>query len=506
MIIKNVKIISELLLSSILTIPAHASTWSVGASQTYTVPSQIRNLVADGDTIYIDGGVYADDATKWINRDLKFIGLGTGANRTILRNTGNIPNHKGIFVFETPGTCDNAYIENIVFDGAQVSDADGANGAGVRFQANNLTIKNCKFINCQNGILEGNASVNTSNVFIQNCEFENNGYQLPNDPNHSGYEHHIYISASADTLLVMNNWFHHPRGQANSIKTRALRSFILYNFIDEEPSGYGSWEINIAQGGLNIVIGNIIIQAASAANHGIIGYDAATNPIEDFYFVNNTVINKYVGNASYFNIAPAGGIDSFKVYNNIFASIAGANMTFINGNMPGGLDTSNNSFSGDYLAYGFVDPSTGDFRLMANALLAIDRGTNAGMTNTSFDLNPSFMYQSFSTSLLARQTYGGVIDLGAYEYETPNSIANNTQNKDLYIYPNPTSGKCLLYFQDEQFNFTTVEIFDVCGKIVRSAIVRNHSIETDLSGEEKGIYFIRVSGKNTFRYRKIILQ
>ena len=486
--------------------PANANTWFIGSTQTYTVPGQIMNLVSDGDTIYINGGVYTNDATKWINSDLKFIGLGTGANRTILRNTGNIPNHKGIFVFETPGTCDNAYIENIVFDGAQVSDADGANGAGIRFQANNLTVKNCKFINCQNGILEGNASVNTSNVFIQNCEFENNGYQLPNDPNHSGYEHHIYISASADTLLVMNNWFHHPRGQANSIKTRAQRSFILYNFIDEEASGYGSWEINIAQGGLNIVIGNIIIQAASAANHGIIGYDAATNPIEDFYFVNNTVINKYVGNASYFNIAPAGGIDSFKVYNNIFASIAGANMTFINGNMPGGLDTSNNSFSGDYLAYGFVDPSTGDFRLMANALLAIDRGTNAGMTNTSSDLNPSFMYQSFSTSLLARQTYGGALDLGAYEYETPTSIEKNGLNKDVFIYPNPTSGKCRIIFQDEQFDLTHLQIFDLCGKSVFTGNFTGINIDLDLSGNANGIYLLKTTGPTESFNKKILLR
>src|SRR5205085_8634873 len=117
--------------------------------------------------------------------------------------------------------CDNPYLENMVFDGAQVSDANGANGAGIRFQANNITVNNCKFMNCQNGILEGNASVNTSNVTIQNSEFQNNGYQLPNDPNYSGYEHNIYISASADTLLVKHCYFHHPRGQANSLKTRA---------------------------------------------------------------------------------------------------------------------------------------------------------------------------------------------------------------------------------------------------------------------------------------------
>ncbi|CAN5568239.1 hypothetical protein BH11BAC1_BH11BAC1_30420 [soil metagenome] len=278
--------IGVLLVSSV-----KAASWHVGAAQTYTLPSQVRQLVQDGDTVYIDGGVYMNDATKWNNSNLKIIGLGTGANRTVLRCAGDIPNGKGIFVFESPGACDNIYLENLVFDGAQVSDADGGNGAGVRYQANNMTVNKCKFMNCQNGILEGHGNVSTSNVYITNSEFENNGYQLPNDPTYSGYEHNIYISASADTLWVENCFFHHPRGQANSLKTRAQRSFILYNLIDEESNGYGSWELNIAQGGLNIIIGNIIIQGQSAANHGIVGYDAATNAIEDFYFVNNTIIN-----------------------------------------------------------------------------------------------------------------------------------------------------------------------------------------------------------------------
>src|SRR5205814_6487139 len=132
-----------------------------------------------------------------------------------------------------------------------------------------------------NGILEGNGSVTTSNVTILNSEFQNNGYQLQNDPNYSGYEHNIYINASTDTVLVQNCYFHDPRGQANSLKTRAQRSYILYNLIDE-AAGYGSWEIDIAQGGLNIIIGNIIIQGPSGSNHGIIGYDAVTNSLEDF--------------------------------------------------------------------------------------------------------------------------------------------------------------------------------------------------------------------------------
>ncbi|MBK6523361.1 MAG: hypothetical protein IPG08_14185 [Sphingobacteriaceae bacterium] len=444
---KQFLIFTALCLASI----SNATIWNVGPSQTYTVPSQVRLLVQDGDTIRIAGGVYANDVAKWVKKNLKFIGLGTGSNRTIIQSTGDIANGKGIWVFETPGTCDNPYIENIVFDGAQVSDANGGNGAGIRFQAKDITVKNCKFINCQNGILEGNGSVTTSNVMLLNSEFENNGYQLPNDPTHSGYEHHIYISASADTLWVENCYFHRPRGQANSLKTRAQRSYILYNLIDEEATGYGSWELNIAQGGLNVIVGNVIIQGTSGANHGMISYDAATNVLEDFYFVNNTVINKYIGANKYFNVTPATGINTYKIYNNIFASVAAATTSLFSANVPSVLDSSHNIFAPNYLTLGFTNPSTNDYSLLPTATLAINTGTNAGTTNTAFSLTPNKAYQSFTTTLATRTISGVAIDRGAYEYYFPSTgIAEKQLINDFSVYPNPFTHQTTINFNTQQ--------------------------------------------------------
>jgi len=484
-----------------------ATVWFVGATRTYTLPSQVKNLVADGDTIYLDGGVYANDATKWTKKDLKFIGLGTGSNRSILQHSGDIGNGKGIFVFETPGTCDNAYIENIVFDGAQVSDANGANGAGIRFQANNITVKNCRFVNCQNGILEGNGAVTTSNVMIYDSEFENNGYQLQNDPTYSGYEHNIYISASADTLWVQNCYFHRPRGQANSLKTRAQRSYILYNLIDEEATGYGSWELNIAQGGLNVIMGNVIIQGPGSANHGIVGYDAVLNPLEDLYFVNNTVINQYAGNIQYFNTVPASGINTFKIYNNIFASVPGASNTMFSSHTPSSLDSAGNVISVNYSTFGFVNAAANDYSLTASAVAAIDAGVAAGTTSESFPLIPVKMYQSYASALVPRSTSGGVIDAGAYELNIATGVQPLNTGLSVLVYPNPSAGIFNLDLTTLSDKNTHLEVYNSLGALVFSVQPPiSGRCQLDLQDQPKGVYFIMIqSGLNVIK-RTIVRQ
>jgi hypothetical protein len=479
---------------------ANATVWNIGASRIYTLPSQVKALVKDGDTIYIDGGIYANDATKWVNKNLKFIGLGASNNRTILRYTGDIPNGKGIFVFELPGTSDNPYLENIVFDGAQVSDANGGNGAGIRFQSNNITIKNCKFINCQNGILEGHGNVTTSNVIISNSEFQNNGYQLPNDATFSGYAHHIYISASADTLIVKNCYFHKPRGQANSLKTRAQRSYILYNLIDEEDIGYGSWELNIAQGGLNVIMGNVFIQGTSGANHGIISYDAASNPLEDFYFINNTVINKFVGNNRYFNVSPTTGINTFKIYNNIFASTNGAINTLFAGNIPSVIDTSKNLNAADYQGFGFTNPLVNDYSLTVTATNAINKGINSGTTNTGFSLTPTEMYKSFSVSLAPRIIFGGIIDIGAYEYSVNTRIDEKISESEVVIYPNPSNKDFTLIIPADK---AEVIITDLLGKEIFRKIVFEKEIQLAL--DKVGTFLILIKTNENIISRKLVV-
>lgn len=460
--------------------------WNVGPTRIYTVPSAVKNLVADGDTVYIDGAVYSNDATKWVKKNLKFFGLGTSMVPTVLQYTGDIPNGKGIWVFETAGTCDNPYIENITFDGAQVSDANGGNGAGIRMQAFNLTVKNCIFKNCQNGILEG-GSYSGSNVTIENSEFFNNGYNGTN-VSYIGYEHNIYISAQTDTLLVRNCYFHDPRGEANSLKTRAQQSYILYNYIDE-AAGNGSWELNLAQGGLIVVTGNVIIQGTSGANHGIISLDATTNPIEELYFTNNTIINKYAGSGTtrFMHMVPASGVTVYKFYNNIFASVPGATNVYFSGTVPSVIDTSRNKMSGNYSTFGFVNPSAGNYNLSPTASQAINQGTVCGNTSTGYGLTPQYMYQANTTSLSPRALIGPAIDIGAYEFLATGikdlvAIQNLSVSQDLNL------NTAIFSIKDLSFSKGQIKIYNISGELIHSNSFEDNSYSWNYNSFPSGIY------------------
>ncbi|MBA3663630.1 MAG: T9SS type A sorting domain-containing protein [Bacteroidetes bacterium] len=470
----------------------NAVTWKVGATQTYTSLSSIVNLVQNSDTVKIDGGVYLNDPMQWTKNNLVFIGLGTGSNRSIMKwNGGDIANGKGIWVFGNPATTGSITVDNVVFEGARISDANGANGAGIRYQAKDLTIRNCLFNSCQNGILEG-GSYSGSVISIINSEFNNNGYEFIGNAN-SGYEHSIYISSQTDSLLVRNCYFHDPRGEGNIIKTRAQKSYILYNYIDE-ANGQGSWEINIAQGGLNVIIGNVIIQGANSINHGMISYDAASNPIENFYFINNTVINKYVGNFNYFNVTPTSGINKYKVYNNIFTKVSGASMSnFIAGTLGAALDTVANRILPNYTSVGFVNATTDNYHLTSSAASFINNSVNAGVASSGYNLNALYEYVAFTSSLAPRVMSGSASDIGAYEFASPTSVSENKGLSQIVCYPNPAIDAFTIDLGTLTYNKAELVIFNTEGKEVKRVLLKESKTNVNPGSDlKKGLYYYKV--------------
>ncbi|MCY0986586.1 right-handed parallel beta-helix repeat-containing protein [Nannocystis sp. ILAH1] len=278
---------------------AQAATLTVGADKQYKTVKEAVGAAKSGDVIEIDPGEYVDDISSIKVGDLTIRGVGD--SRPHLRATVPPPNKKGIFVVEVgvgPVT-----VENIEFSGSKISEGDGNNGAGIRAQGTDLTVRNCYFHDNQNGILAGDGLMT-----IEYSEFAYNG--------EAGYEHNVYIG-TAPKFVFRGNYSHHVKS-GHAVKSRALENHIVYNRLMEEADGNGSALIDLPQGGLSYVIGNLIQKGPMAENkYRIVFYkgEGGTNPDLRLFVSHNTFVNDGAP-AAVFVEAKAG--TEVNVYNNLF--------------------------------------------------------------------------------------------------------------------------------------------------------------------------------------------
>ena len=121
-------------------------------------------------------------------------------------------------------------------------------------------------------------------------------------------------------LVVRGSYFHEGR-IGHLIKSRAQRNLIAANRITDEAGGGASYEIEFPNGGLNIVIGNLIEQSPGTQNSTILAnaFEGAVNP-GTLYVVNNTFVND-LGRGDFIRLrSPARA----QVVNNIF--VGGGNV------------------------------------------------------------------------------------------------------------------------------------------------------------------------------------
>lgn len=85
-------------------------------------------------------------------------------------------------------------------------------------------------------------------------------------------------------------------------------------------------------------------------------------------------------------------------------------------------------------------------------------------------------------------------DMGAHYYGDPNGIPAISAQMLMAIYPNPSSG---IFRVESSSQPVKIEIFDLMGKsifTVQPAIIKSN---IDLSGINKGVYFIRITNENS---------
>jgi hypothetical protein len=353
----------SLIIFLLIAFPANAKTWLVGPTRQYTAPSKVMPLVADGDTVLIDSGLYTGDVGTWTNNNL-VIRCPNGMAR--FNANGNIADLKGIWVVYGQ----NTYVEGFEFYGAAIDSADGDNGAGIRVQGDGFTCRRCYFHDNQEGILTGNDTTN-NNILIESCEFDHNGVETGGA---AGFEHNIYIGLCS--VCTIKFCYFHASIVGHEVKCRANKSYILYNYIVDGPTGDGSLSIDIPQGGLAFVIGNSIEKGPMTENSTVIAYgeEGFKNPDTAFYFVNNTIVTDR-NPTTFFEIAA--GTKTAIIANNIIAG-TGHPIT-------GFTDTMANVIETDTSFFHFADPSNYDYTLTENfpgVTSAVNLGTVDGFSLT----------------------------------------------------------------------------------------------------------------------------
>jgi hypothetical protein len=354
----------------------------VGPGKKYSKPSAAARAARDGDIIEIAAGVYKGDAAIWRRNNLIIRGVG---GRAKIEAHGAEAEGKGIWVIKGRHTT----VENIELSGARVRDR---NGAGIRQEGAGLIVRNCYFYNNQNGILTNHNAA--SEILIEHSEFNYNG-------DGDGRSHNIYIG-KVKRFTLRASYSHHTE-IGHNVKSRAAENYILYNRVMDETTGNASYAIDLPNGGVSYVIGNLIQQGPKTDNNTIVAYgkEGLSHPGRAFYFINNTVVNDGPSDGTFLFVQNAA--EPVAIVNNIFAGP---------GTVVKGAGTPSHNLHAPQP--GLVNRAAFDYHLEGRSA-AIDAGIDPGVAN-GFALIPTQQYVH-QADTEARPVVGA-IDLGAYEFSS----------------------------------------------------------------------------------------
>jgi hypothetical protein len=369
-------------------LPASAATLAVGSGKTYATPCKAFAVAKDGDIVEIQGNqTYSGDVCGIYASNLTIRGVN---GRPKIDANGQNAMGKGMWVVDG----NNIVVENVEMYGAKVPDK---NGAALRLEGNNFTLRSSFLHDNENGILAN--AVTTSNVLIESSEFGHNGAG-------DGYSHNLYIGNVGSLTFRYN--FSHDANIGHNLKSRANVNTIVYNRFSSLPdgqagSGKPSYEINLPNAGTTYIIGNVIEQPATNSNPSMIAYgeEGASNPGQDLYVVNNTFLNDYSSGGTFVYIG-SGVTKSALLQNNIFGGIGTMS------NQANAIDKTNYRSASP----GFVNRAAYDLHPTANALV-IDAGSAPGTSPSGVSLAPAAQYKH--VALGETRPVSSQLDIGAYE-------------------------------------------------------------------------------------------
>lgn len=171
--------------------------------------------------------------------------------------------------------------KDVVIEGIECSEmaVRDRNGACIRIEGENLTVRNVYFHDNQEGILGGGSGT----LIVEDSRFERNGF--------GGQAHGVYIGSSIETFIFRNNQVLSTTGAGHGYKSRAQKSIIEGNII-ASLDGHDSRAIDLSNGGEVIIRGNILQKGPNSENYDMIGLalEGTSNKMHTALIENNIII------------------------------------------------------------------------------------------------------------------------------------------------------------------------------------------------------------------------
>ncbi len=228
----------------------------------------------DGDVIEIESGAHVGQNAVITQSQLTLRGIGP---RPVLHAAGQSAEGKALIVVRGG----DVRIENLELRGARVA---SGNGAGIRLEGGRLQVERCAFFDNEMGLLTANRP--TIELSVHECEFAA-------APRHIGFLHHLLYVGRIGRFEISGSRLH-GGFRGHLIKSRAQLNHIQANFVVDDEDGEASYELDLPNGGVAWVVGNIFGQAARTQNLAVVAFGAEADPHADSLLVmaHNTLVNR----------------------------------------------------------------------------------------------------------------------------------------------------------------------------------------------------------------------
>jgi hypothetical protein len=366
--------------------------------------AQAAAAAQNGDTVQVQAGTYTNFDVKWYANNLTIQAVG---GPVVLNDSGYaISNEKGIF--DIIG--DNSVVQGITFENAHDFGDNGHNYAGIRDEGSGLTLDACTFQNNDDGLLVTPLSSGVGNVLVEYSVFSNNGYG-------DGYSHNLYINHVNSFTLEYSSTTDSYYG--HDVKSRALNTYLLYNFIGDSGSGANDQAalVDLPDGGNSYLIGNVIHKGSSAANGTMIdsnvegyGDSSQENPTQLLEMVNTTVVNDRTSGSDV--LVFGSQTTPVNLINNLFSGQGEEGTALYSGQNGAPPAPATNESNLAAVNPGFVNAAGLNYQLTAGSA-AIDAGVSPGTLN-GFGLTPTNEYVAAAKT--EPRPVEGPLDIGAYEF------------------------------------------------------------------------------------------